>query len=572
MTERAVIQLVLPQDLVEPRIPELSIRSLQRADANDIGDVKHTSVSVPDAVLTEVEKVANIQRQANAAQQLAEVINTLNCAIDQYGQFVLQTVVGHRSEVLLLESQAGQDAVRAAMKSVSGCLPGKTAVEKIIAEIRIATRASGRHVTTYQRIGRLGDTYVIDLGDPAGRAIHISNGHWDLVADSVCAFTRPLGYKQLPTPVKPKSSRHALLLLFNFLRLLGIPKSRIPLVIMTLVCWLKEGVTYPVLSLFGPAGSGKTTAAMLLLKLIDPPAKNQIPNIEQEVQHLTAAAQARHVLSFDNVSKFSLELQNTLCICSTGGEIFQRRLYTNGEAAVLPIHRPVLVTSVNPVITRADLLTRTVSMEFKTLDKRADIDSLVKEFEAQAGDLFGALLELVAASTVPLQDEDSKGNRLHDFCIAGQRVFAAAGIEPGKFMKFVDRMRASTGAEIASGDTFIIVLLEVLRGLSVKSTTGEQLPGWKSWFPNKMASVIGANGECLAGIRPKHLVNLVQAKPTLGFDRDRLPKNERELSGALHRVTPTLTDIGIRVSKREPSTGNSYWEFRFDVKQLLEDA
>lgn len=69
-----------------------------------------------------------------------------------------------------------------------------------------------------------------------------------------------------------------------------------------------------------------------------------------------------------------------------------------------------------------------------------------------------------------------------------------------------------------------------------------------------------------------HLVNMVHAKHGPSLANDWIPKNVRDMAGALLRVTPILNDIGIKVAKREPSAGNSYWEFLFDAKQVNEDA
>ena len=298
--------------------------------------------------------------------------------------------------------------------------------------------------------------------------------------------------------------------------------------------------------------------------LIDPPATANLPSVAQDIQHIAAAAQMRHVVSLDNASKLSAALQDTLCQFATGGELLQRELYTNGETAVLPIHGGAVITSVSPVATRADLLSRSVPVEFPVRVERADVDTLLAAFNQQSGVLFGALVELVAASTLPIDGEDSQGHRLHDFCIAGQRIFSAAGLVPGNFMKEVDRMRASTGAEIAAGDTFVVAVRKMLNDLVKGCLPAEALPGWKMWFPKRVAAVRRADGHAVIGIRPREFVRHI--RPNLNLDQQDvgwMPRNERDLSGAMLRTTPIFSDIGIKVAKREPSAGNVYWEFTF---------
>lgn len=528
-----------------------------KADGEKTGE----RIGVPDDVAQEVEAAVNGQQANKAQQTLTQVIATLNCAQDQYGGFVVSAPIGQRIETVNIDSAVGEDVIRAVMKDASGKMPPKSLMDNIKAEIRIGVRRAGRQVITHRRVACSEGTYTIDLGDATGRVVKISNGQWDLAGGGDIAFIRQRGYAALPEPAQPQSTRYALTLLLQLIERLGVPKSRAPLVIVLLVCWLKEGVTYPVLALYGAPGGGKSTAALQLLMLVDPPATGQLPNIAQSVDHIAAAAQARHILTIDNASKFSAELQDILCTCSTGGEILQRELYTNGGVVVLPIHRGVMVTSVSPVITRPDLMSRTIPVEFTPREDRRSVAELMDEFNAHSSELFGALVELVAASTAPLEGEDSQGHRLHDFCISGQRIFAAAGLKPSQFMDLMNRMRASTGAEIAAGDSFVTAVRKVLDELAKRCTGGEVLPGWKTWFREGCAAVRRADGYVVLGVRPRGLFSLIRSQIAPINTDGWMPRNERDVGGALLRSTPIFADIGIRVAKREPSAGNAYWEF-----------
>jgi hypothetical protein len=153
----------------------------------------------------------------------------------------------------------------------------------------------------------------------------------------------------------------------------------------------------------------------------------------------------------------------------------------------------------------------------------------------------------------------SMNHRMHDYCLLGQRIFTVAGLDPDIFMRQLDELRRSTGAEIAAGDTFVIAVRAVLEKLSRNAVIGVGLPGWKSWFPDGCAAAKPDGGETVIGIRPKKLVELVGKERAVGIDW--LPRNEREAGGALLRTSPIFADIGVKLGKREPSKGNVYWEF-----------
>lgn len=149
-------------------------------------------------------------------------------------------------------------------------------------------------------------------------------------------------------------------------------------------------------------------------------------------------------------------------------------------------------------------------------------------------------------------------HRLHDFVKLGQQIFAGIGENPERFTGLMDEMRRANGAEIAEGDDFIIAVRKCLRGTITNAPTGVGLPGWKSWFSNQHTGCILVDGTAVVGIRPSALVNKLGPS---AYGRDWLPKNTRELSGALLRTSSIFSDIGIHITKREPSKGNVYWEF-----------
>lgn len=126
------------------------------------------------------------------------------------------------------------------------------------------------------------------------------------------------------------------------------------------------------------------------------------------------------------------------------------------------------------------------------------------------------------------------GHRLHDYALVGQRIYAAAGVDPEKFMKQFDQLRRSTGAEIAAGDSFVVGARKVLADLARGAQAGDSLPGWKSWHPSGTVAVRRSGGGVVIGIRARAMVERLRHSGTAHRGEDWLPRNERELSGALY--------------------------------------
>lgn len=357
-------------------------------------------IALPDALHANVEAEAKELTEQTETQKVQRAMDALksDAFVDQYGEFNIGTTVGKRREVVNIESGAGKDAIRQVMQSETGKLPPKPHIENIQALVRIAVRDGGKKGLVFQRVAAVNGSRLLDLGHPEGHCVRIASGQWELVQGKTAAFLRGRGYGALPIPTRSQNPRRAFQIIYEWLLSIGIPDSKAALVVVALVAWLRTGNTYPILLLYGPPGSGKTVTALLILLLIDPTDSLALPNIKMDADHIGAAAQHRHILSFDNTSKLSAALQDTLCTCSTGGEILVRRLYSNGDVAILPIHRPVLITAVQPVITRPDLLSRTIPIEFGARETRKGEDEIMTVFMEQRPALLGALCELLAVA------------------------------------------------------------------------------------------------------------------------------------------------------------------------------
>jgi len=220
----------------------------------------------------------------------------------------------------------------------------------------------------------------------------------------------------LPTPTREGC-------LDDLWRLLNVRESDRPLVLGWILSTFTPDGSKPILTFSGEKGSGKSSAARLLKRLTDPTNVDMFGGIEDQRQFAVAAAN-RWVLCFDNLTHLSTEQQNLLCRASTGGGFTYRALYTDLEEVSVKYLRPQILTGVDLVPTRSDILERCLIVRLERIPEKNRLSE--RKLESLTSSLlpgiYGSLLDLmvVALRNLPTIELDELP-RMVDFtelCIA----------------------------------------------------------------------------------------------------------------------------------------------------------
>jgi hypothetical protein len=254
--------------------------------------------------------------------------------------------------------------------------------------------SDGPEREAFLRVGKHGDCIYIDLGTDDWRIIRVSPSGWEIIPYINCPirFYRPDCQLPLPIPTRDGS-------LDDLWQLLNVQEADRPLVVGWLLSCLTPDGSKPILTLSGAKGAGKSSAASLLKKLTDPTKVNLLGTVDDS-QTTAVAALNRWVLCYDNLTHLSLEQQNLLCRVSTGEGYTRRTLYTDLEETCLEFRRPQILTGIDLVPTRPDLLDRCLIVRLERISEENRLTE--RELEALTIDLlpgiYGALLDLLAAA------------------------------------------------------------------------------------------------------------------------------------------------------------------------------
>jgi hypothetical protein len=370
------------------------------------------------------------------------------------------------------------------------------------------------------RLQGASDKIYLDLANHAWQVVEISAAGWRIIEASDCPvrFRRPPC--MLPLPVPERGGAIGELQQFLNVR----DDDDFLLLVGWLVGALHPSGPYPHLILSGEQGSAKTTTARCLRGLIDP---NRAPlrSDPKEPRDLMIAANNGWICAFDNLSCLRQWLSDALCRLSTGGGFSTRKLYTDDEETIFDAKRPAILTGIEDLATRGDLLDRALIIDLPRIpeDARKPEAQFLIMYESMRPRVLGSLLDAVKTALANLPTTRlTYLPRMADFVIWMTAAEPALTLKTGSFLRAY-----TTNQAIANELPLESPVAEAIRALPIPWT--------------------GTATE------------LLKILETYSDDRTRnqklWPKSPRSLSGTLRRLAPNLRGIGIVVEFDERNGG-----------------
>lgn len=432
--------------------------------------------------------------------------------------------VGAHRETWRLRSKGFQLWLRRAFYAAEKRTPGAQALQDAVGVLESKALFDGPARKVWTRIAEHDGRIYLDLVSESWEAIEISSDGWCLIDDPPVKFRRSRGMLPLPTPTRGGS----LNTLRAFLNLANEEQWR--LILAWLVAAFRVERPYTLLDLTGEQGSAKSTAARVLRELIDP---NRAPlrSEPRETRDLLIAASNAHLVVLDNLSHLPPGLSDDLCRLATGGGFAARTLYTDDEETLFHAIRPVIVTGIEELSVRPDLLDRTLLLLLPPVaeDRRRPEAAFWTEFQRVRPAVLGALLDVVTGTLRHLPDvRVDRLPRMADFALVGVAVERTMGWPDGSFLAAYRGNRAVADTLALDGPVAAALLA---------FTDQAPLP----W--------VGTAGELLTRMSP------------FADDATRRsrawPVHPRGLAGLLRRLASNLRRAGIELEfGRESGTGS----------------
>ena len=394
----------------------------------------------------------------------------------------------------------------------NGNVPSQSALADAMTVLE-GVAASAEPRVPYLRVARHGDRIVVDLGTTDGGCVIIGPDGWERTPRSPVLFRRSGAMKALPVPVRDGDG------LAKFRALLNAKDDGARLLMAWMVSTFIPDLPHPILTFRGEQGTGKSTAAAVVISLIDPSGapKRTAP---RDVKSWATQAFNSWALCLDNVSYIPDWLSDALCRAVTGDGVVDRALYSDDDVVVLEFRRVLALTTIDAGALAGDLAERLVTIELSLIpdSKRREEAELDRAFADAHAAILASLFDLLSEVLKALPDVTlTERPRMADFA----RILAAVDqVKDWKTLKAYTAGARDAVADVLEGEPFAQAVVTLV-------------------------DQAGTDGLLVTA---QELLDRVAAPERLP---KKWPKDSTRAGGQLKRLAPALRTIGIEVDDRE---------------------
>ena len=384
-----------------------------------------------------------------------------------------------------------------------------------------AAAAEAMPEPVFLRAGEHDGRLILDLGTPDGTCVIIGTDGWEVAERSPVPFRRSAAVAPLPAPTVGGS-------LEDLRALLNISEEGWRLTLGWLLASFFPNMPKPILGVFGPHGSAKTTLTRIIVLLID-----QTPSpsrrMTTDLDNWAVSASAHYISAFENVSRLSLDQGDALCRVATGESDERRAKYSDDDVVIIKYLRPVIINGIEIGAIPGDVADRMLMLELDAIDednRRPELEAWA-DFEKIRSGALGALLDLLAKvlKAYP-QVNPTKLPRMADF---GRLLCALDAVTGWNTAEAYQKASKAANEAVVDGDPVAQAIEKIARAQ----------PADKPWS--------GTTTDLLQAITP---MGLDGPRPPKGW-----PDSVMKLSHRLRRLVPAFKAAGINVTVGERGSG-----------------
>ncbi|MFA5993847.1 MAG: bifunctional DNA primase/polymerase [Parcubacteria group bacterium] len=384
-----------------------------------------------------------------------------------------------------------------------------------VLESKACFNGSQHKLTT--RVASSDDAIWYDLGDLEWRVVKITPNGWEIVTDPPILFKRYSHQQAQVAPAKTGDIR-------KFLKFVNVSdeKQKFLLLIYIISCFI-PGFAHPVINIYGPQGSAKSTLSGFIKKLIDPSA-TELLTLPNSSDGLIQMLSHHWFICFENVSQIHNWVSDSLCRAVTGAGFSKRELYTDDEDVIYSLKKCIGINGINLVAARPDLLERSILLELEMINKenRKLEKDILSDFQKEKAEFLGAIFTAVSrAMKIYPSISLPELPRMADFTKWGCAIAKALGHSKEEFLEAYYQNINQQNSEVIIESPIASSIVEFMKDKS-------------DWH--------GTATELLEELKPVAVVLKIDVEKGNQF-----PKNHSALSKKLNQLKPNLKAIGLEI-------------------------
>lgn len=448
---------------------------------------------------------------------------------DQYKEPYAAISVDEHKEIHSIKSTVFKRWLAHLFYDQEGKVPNSNSVSSALKVIEAKACMYSPMHELHNRVSWHEECLYYDLTNEQWQAVKITSEGWEIVNQPPIIFKRYNHQKELCLPERAdKNNANELFKFFN----LKNDHDKQLLLCYIATCFIPN-IPHPILILYGPHGSSKTSVHRIIRRIVDPSTAETL-TFPKEVKELIQNLSHNWFLIFDNLSVLPDWLSDILCRAVTGDGFSKRGLFTDDDDIIYTYVRVIGLNGINIAASKADLLDRSIILPLERIDKkgRKTEGELWKQLEKDKPKILGALLDALSeAIRIKESMMLEELPRMADFAIWGEAISRALGYAHMSFLEAYQKNIDLQNSEALHAHIIAPVLLDLMSERDV----------WQ-----------GSASELLAELN-------LRADQLIVDKKDRAwPKRAHSLSRRLNEIKPNLEEVGIKISSGRDNIGRSH--------------
>lgn len=303
---------------------------------------------------------------------------------------------------------------KAIYREINDEMINRSDFEQVLEELRVDAYCNKKDYNLETRIFNDGKKTYYNLSDGKGTIIRMSEGKVKSISGKkTILFHMNETIKEQVFPnlkVKPEYLPRILSRHFNLSY-----EDTVLLSLYLVAAFAGRNITHHMVIFNGSKGSGKSQAARMIQKIVDPQTM-ELTTIPKSRDDIAIRLNSSYLVVLDNLSNVKKDVSDLLAVAITGGTYTKRALYQDKREVALSLRNLIVVTGIEIATKEADLLDRSLVFTLRRIkpENMKTEAEIWSAFQKDMPKILGACMKLYARAVNDTNKVEMSKTRMAD--------------------------------------------------------------------------------------------------------------------------------------------------------------